>query len=207
MARGYMQVKPEKPLVLHDVEYFRKMKGGGLPHVKKLKDWVETEDDRDLLAETVQCGLKAMHMKPVRSNAELLQRIDEYFDSVIDRRVPPTVEEFSLYLGGTTATLYDWQNGLAAFPDVPEPGLTTSEISKKALQLLHNIDAVQAMKRKSDTTAYIFRSKNYYGMQDVRERKIDINVSAVPEALPPSEVAKYLPELAPDTSMDDVDIW
>ena len=205
MARGYKQPDEYKEIVLNDVDHFKNM--GNSPSAKRKKDWVKDEDSRNLLSEVIACGLKAFRQKPVRSNAELIERIDEYFSGLQNRRVPPTVEEFSLYLGYTHETIYEWVNGVnAGFPDTPFPGCTTSEIAKKALELLHNIDAIQAMKRRTDNTTYIFRAKNYYGMTDTREQRVNINLSNIPDALPPAEVAKYLPELAQDTSMDDVEI-
>lgn len=205
MAKGYRQGVPHE-FVMRDAEYYRKAATGKCqyaPSVRRLTWWMDTEDNRDLLAEVISAGRRAFRMKPVTSNRELLERIDEYFSVVQGRRVPPTVEEFSLYMGFSVATLYKLISGQnSGYPDQIY-GLSTGEIFKKALDMLHQADAIQASKRIADPATYIFRSKNYYGMRDNADAPITINVT-VPEALPPEQIAKMLPDLTPDRSMEGV---
>lgn len=205
----YVKQSGPKVFTMRDEEYYKKLSKGRaryIPNVVKGLWWMSSEDNRDLLSEVIAASRRALRMMPVNSNAELIDRIDEYFSIVQGRRVPPTIEEFSLYMGYSTQVIRAMAEGTnLGFPDIPYPGCTTKKLLERCIEALHAADAVQAMKRMSDSTTYIFRSKNYYGMRDNRETPIQINLKT-PDALPPDQIAKLLPELVPDRSMDDVDI-
>ena len=87
------------------------------------------------------------------------------------------------------------------FSDEPEPGLTTAEIAKKAIEMMHNVDAVMAETVMKNPAAYIFRSKNYYGMADKQE----ITVTAAENSSAPlsvEDIAKQLPDPDADYSVE-----
>lgn len=206
----------DRDVLLRDEEYYQRKYGRDkrkngypvgqfLPRVGKAMAWMSSEDNRDFLSEIISAGRRAFKQKTVRSNEELIRRIDEYFAVVQGRRVPPTVEEFCLYLGMNTATVYDIMRGSQqGFPDYVANG-DTGSILKKAMNVLHVADAVQAMKKMTDNTVYIFRSKNYYDMQDKTEQPIRITFET-PEALPPEQIAKMIPDMTADRSMEDVTV-
>lgn len=198
----------DREITLRDEEFYKSYgnkKGQYLPSVQRVKAWMSSEDNRDFLSEVISAGRRAFKQKTVRSNEELVRRIDEYFAVIQGRRVPPTVEEFCLYLGMNTATVYDIMNGhQQGFPDYASAG-DTGTLLKKAIDVLHVTDAVQAMKKMTDNTVYIFRSKNYYGLQDKAEQPIRITFET-PEALPPEQIAKMIPDMTADRSMEDVTV-
>ena len=210
MAR-YVKLSVPKTFTFRDKEYYQGLAESGrgmkFHSVNKLVWWMDNEEKRDFLAEVIAAGRRALTKKPVLSNQELIDRIDEYLAIIQGRRVPPTIEEFSLYLGFTSATVMQMRDGInLGFRDLPlGPEMTTSKILERALDMLHQVDAIQSMKRMSDNTTYIFRSKNYYNMRDSRETAINVNINT-PDALPPEQIARLLPELAPDRSMDGVTI-
>lgn len=208
MAKGVWAAKP-KEFEMRGSEYYQGgysgTHGTGLPSVRKMVDWMSSEDNRDFLSEIISAGRRAFRMLPVRTNEELMKRIEEYFSIVQGRRVPPTVEEFCLYLGLSVQGVRDRINCVVSgFPDIQMYG-TTSEILIRAMDVLHTADAIQAMRKMSDNSVYIFRSKNYYGMQDTKDQPITINLTT-PDALPPEQIAKLLPELVPDRSMEGVEV-
>lgn len=208
MAKGYRQPSRDKSFVMRDEEYYASVARRNcrvLPHLRGKVWYMASEDNRDFLAEVIAAGRRAFSMKPVKTNAELVQRIQEYFSIVQGRRVPPTMEEFGLYLGYTAKAVLDWANGVnPGFSDTEIYGPTCG-IAARAVEILHSADAVQAMRRISDPSVYIFRSKNYYNMHDTAPQTLQITF-ATPEALPPDQIAKMLPELVPDRSTDDVEV-
>lgn len=206
---AYCRFGKEKEFELRDEEYFKKLRksqGRFLPKNERALRWMSSEENRGLLSETIASVRRALRMKPVQSNYEMLERLEEYLSIVQDRRVPPTLEELSLYLGFTLQMVLEIRDGTnLGFPDQPYPGATSAKILERVIDALHSVDAVQAMKRQADNTTYIFRSKNYYGMKDTREQAINVNLRT-PDVLPPEQIAKLLPELAPDRSPNGVTI-
>ena len=179
-----------KWVVLRDADSFRNTKSPSLV-ARHNRELMENEEARDYLAECVSVTRKAFFMTPVQSNAELLERIDEYFQTVENRRVPPTVEEFGLFIGYTSHQLYDWINGHSrGFSDEPYIGCSTAQICRKMVNFLHTLDAQQVEKNQMNSVAYIFRSKNYYGMVDKQE--VVVEATQKDQTLSPDEIAKRL---------------
>lgn len=177
-------------------------KKGYLPHVVARKEIIGDPESMSLVGKAILAGRLAMRMSPVQSNAELLERLDEYFAMAQGREIPPTVEEMSLYCGYTPEALRGWQDGFRkGFPDEPAPGLSTATIIKKAMSLMHNVDAVLTEAGKLNTVAYIFRSKNYYNMVDKQEITIAPNENTT-TPLSPEEIAKRLPDPDAEYSVD-----
>lgn len=165
-----------------------------LPYVQARKEILDDPESMSLIGKAILAGRMAMRMPPVQSNAELQERLDEYFKMAQFREIPPTVEEMALYCGYTAQTIRDWAaERRKGFRDEPQPGITSAMIVKKALNLMHQIDAVLTESGKLNTVAYIFRSKNYYNMVDKQEITVSPSEnSTVP--LSPEEIAKRLPD-------------
>lgn len=70
----------------------------------------------------------------------------------------PTIEGLSLSCGVDRRTLEDWKNG--------HLNDTRSAIVQKAIGILAELDAQLVQNGKIPQVVYIFRSKNFYGMQD-----------------------------------------
>lgn len=129
------------------------------------QDIMESDENRSIMADVIHAARTAMLMPKVKSDQELMQRLDEYFAMAETRRIPPTVEEMALYVGVTSETLRAWRIG----KNRPFGSDATSAIVQKAYEILHSIDAVMAEMNKTNTVSYIFRAKNYYGMVDKQE--------------------------------------
>ena len=164
-----------------------------MPYVKARQEILENPESMSLIGKAILAGRMAMRMPPVQSNVELQQRLDEYFRMAEQREIPPTVEEMALYCGYTAQTFKEWRSGRnKGFPDV-EPGITTATICKKAMDLMHQIDAVLTESGKLNTVAYIFRSKNYYDMADRQEITITPSENST-APLSAEEIAARLPD-------------
>jgi hypothetical protein len=100
----------------------------------------------------------------------------------------PTIEGLSLACGVDRRTLEDWKNGHLS--------PTRSAIVQKGIGILAELDAQLAQSGKIPQVVYIFRSKNFYGMQDAV--KIE-HVSTRSDAESPEQLAsKYADAIAVD---------
>lgn len=155
--------KPDTELVKTTAKKPTKGRGGS-KNFPNAKFTAETDEDKKLIGKLLNETLVAYRQERVKSDDELIQRIDEYFQHCGLDGVTPTVEEMSLYTGYTSATLYDWEVGRnKGFS--PE----TSNVIKKAKEVLKTFDAKLVIAGKMNFLAYCFRAKNYYGMADKQE--------------------------------------
>lgn len=105
----------------------------------------------------------------------------------------PTIEGLSLACGVDRRTLEDWKNGHLS--------PTRSAIVQKAIGILAELDAQLVQSGKIPQVVYIFRSKNFYGMQDAT--KVE-HVSTRPDAESPDQLAsKYADAIPVDFTVDD----
>lgn len=171
------------------------------PQVRARQELINNPAARTLASATLGELRKAFLMKPVQSNHELIERLDEYFSLAQDRQVPPTVEEMALYCGFTAGYLNDLKNERRKGWNDVESGLTTAAIIKRAMDILHGFDAVQALSGKANPVVYIFRSKCYHDMVEKHEISI-VNNSPLQQPLTPEEIAKNLPEMIDNDLVD-----
>lgn len=124
----------------------------------------ETDEDKALVGKLLREVYVAYKQEKVKSDDELRDRINEYFEWCGRDNIIPTVEEMSLYTGYTSSTLWDWENGR-------NKGFSseTSAIIKNAKEFLKSFDAKLVIAGKLNFLAYCFRAKNYYGMADKQE--------------------------------------
>lgn len=157
---------------------------------------------RSLVGQILGEYRKAFMMPKVNSNAELIQRLDEFFAMAQERQIPPTIQEMALYCGYTAQTLNDWKNGRnKGFCDSDNSTPATSVIIKKAIEILHGMDMVLTQSGKINPVAYIWKAKNWYGERDVQEVIVTPSGDrTVP--LTPEEIAKNLPEPADTVDVD-----
>lgn len=105
----------------------------------------------------------------------------------------PTIEGLSLSCGVDRRTLEDWKNG--------HLNPTRSAIVQKAIGILAELDAQLVQNGKIPQVVYIFRSKNFYGMQDAV--KVE-HVTTRPDAESPDQLAsKYADAIPVDFTVDD----
>lgn len=105
----------------------------------------------------------------------------------------PTIEGLSLACGVDRRTLEDWKNGHLS--------PTRSAIVQKGIGILAELDAQLVQNGKIPQVVYIFRSKNFYGMQDAV--KVE-HVSTRPDAESPDQLAsKYADAIPVDFTVQD----
>lgn len=103
----------------------------------------------------------------VKSDEEAEERISQYFVECAEDGRRPTVEEMCLALGATRQTVFKWETG--------ELKTISSNIVKKAKEIISSFDAAAVSENKLNPVTYFFRAKNYYGMKDQQ----DINIAPV----------------------------
>lgn len=160
------------------------------PQVRARKQALLDPEARGMIANAITSAVQACKMPRVNSNADLIERLEQFFNEAAKRQTYPTVEEMALYCGYSASTLRDWRTGrISGFTDRPD-GMTTSEIITRALDVLHAVDAVLASAGKINGLIYIFRSHNYYGMRQKQEIEI------APREQPQSMTREQICEIA-----------
>jgi hypothetical protein len=123
-----------------------------------------------------------------KTQQEMQDRIDEYFQLCQSYGLNPTVEGLALAVDYDRRSLFDIQNGKGR--------LAFSDIVKKAKDFIANYDAILASANKINSAVYCFRSKNFYGMKDVQQVEVAPTASGdVPNNT--DDLVATLPE-APD---------
>ena len=145
---------------------------GGKNNFPNAKVAVATDEDKALVGQLLGEVL-VEHKKPkVKSDDELVERLHDYFTHCATTGQVPTVEEMAMSTGYSISTVWDWEVGRnKGFS--PE----TSDIIKKAKDVLKTFDAKLVISGKLNFLAYCFRAKNYYGMVDKAEYVVTPNVA------------------------------
>ena len=143
---------------------------GGKRNFPSARVLVETEEDRKLVSKLLSEVLVEYRKERVKSDEELAYRLNDYFTRCAQSGQIPTVEEMCMCTGYTYDTVYDWEKGR-------NHGFSpaTSEIIKKAKNILKTFDAKLVISGKLNFLAYCFRAKNYYGMVDKQEYVVTPN--------------------------------
>ena len=130
----------------------------------------ESDEDKAIVSNLLGEVFTEYKQPKVTSDAQLQQRLDDYFTRCAQRGQIPTVEEMCMATGYTSSTCWDWEHGR-------NKGFSseTSEIMKKAKEFLKTFDAKMVVSGKLNFLAYCFRAKNYYGMVDKQEHVITPN--------------------------------
>lgn len=105
----------------------------------------------------------------------------------------PTVEGLSAACGVDRGTFNDWKNGRLSS--------ARSDMCKKALAILAELDAQLAQSGKIPQVVYIFRAKNFHGMQD--SVKVEVESGSDNSASPDELAAKYADAIPADFTVND----
>ncbi len=133
--------------------------------------------------------LTELHMKQgvakFDSVDEMQLLIEQYFVDCAEFRLRPTIRGLAIALGTVYETLNGWERGERD----GQLGSSCSAIIKKAKQLIAEYDEIMALEGYDNPILFMFRAKNYYGMQDKQEVVIQGNQS-LGESLTAEEIAK-----------------
>lgn len=119
----------------------------------------EDENDKSLFIKRALTESLQFYSRPCVANTqEAMERTAEYFVFCVEHGMRPTVEEYALALGTTRSMFERWRNGTAKNVDY--------RVIERAKEVIAAFDAKAVIANKMNPVAYIFRSKNYYGLRD-----------------------------------------
>ena len=148
---------------------------------------LSSDEDRALVSQLLTEALVEYRQPKVKSDEELTERINDYFDRCDETGQTPTVEELNLSTGYAISTVKDWEYGRhKGFS--PE----TAAIIKKAKGFMQTFDAKLVVSGKLNFLAYCFRAKNYYGMVDKQEMVLTPNQPQIEGLTPEQLQQKYI---------------
>lgn len=144
------------------------------------------------IVEMVQKAYILFNRPHAGTDEEVCEAFNWYFTEYLPQTgVFPTVEGLAASCGITTVTLLEWS----------KLNDTRSCIVQKAKQILSELDAQLVQNGKIPQVVYIFRAKNFHGMQDAV--KVE-HVSTRPDAESPDQLAsKYADAIPVDFTVDD----
>ena len=155
---------------------------------KDAGEMFESDDEKKAFAKRVITDMMEYMRAPrVNNDEEFIERTEAYFLRCADRGIRPTWEEFALSMGVTRATLWDWEVGRYTHKISPD-------LIKKAREFMASYDARAVSEGKLNPVAYIFRSKNFYGMKDQQEHILTPNASDAVDKQKLIEEAELLPD-------------
>lgn len=129
---------------------------------------IKRDDIRRIIAESLRWYNRPM----VRTDQECEDRIEEFFLTVAETGEIPTLEKLCIALGTYREVVNRWERG--------DLGERRSMAVKKAKAILASLDAGLVSENKIPQVTYIFRSKNFYGMQDKTEVEVTPNTQLEP---------------------------
>lgn len=122
------------------------------------------------------------------SPQELQDRFELLFNTCFENNFVPTVEALSLCSGIDRTTLHDMEH-------IKHEGYRPyANIIKNAKQFIATIEAELARDGEINSTVYIFRAKNYYGMVDKQEMVVTPN-TGLQTPMNEEEILKNIPQL------------
>lgn len=134
------------------------------------------------VAEIVKKAVILYQRPRAATDEDAAEAMNWYFQEYLPKTGAfPTVEGLSAACGVDRTTFNDWKNG--SLSDA------RSDMCKKALAILAELDAQLAQSGKIPQVVYIFRAKNFHGMQD--NVKVEIEGSRDSAASPDELDAKY----------------
>ena len=132
----------------------------------QLKKIEQDDDKRVFIGKALHNILEVSRAfeEPPKSEEELCERLNWFFRTCEQTNQLPTVEKMCLALSMPRTTVFEWETGAS-----PGLGPATTNIIKKAKNLIASLDAELAQEGKIQPVVYMFRAKNYYGMKDQQD--------------------------------------
>ena len=149
--------------------------------------FLDESEKKAFASKTINEMMEYFNAPKVKTDEEFIERTEQYFYRCAKKGIRPTWEEFALSLGTTRATLWDWETG--RYPKI------SAELVKMAKEFLSTYDARAVSEGKLNPVAYIFRSKNYYGLKDQQEHILTPNTGDIVDKNKLIEEAEMLPDL------------
>lgn len=132
----------------------------------RLKQLEEDDEKREFIGKALSniLAVSKAFDEPPKNDEELCDRLEWFFQTCIETKQLPTVEKMCLSLSWSRNYVFEMESGV-------KKGFSpnTANILKKAKNLIASLDAELAQEGKIQPVVYMFRAKNFYGMQDKQE--------------------------------------
>ena len=133
--------------------------------------------------------------QPVKTDEDVADRLNEFFQHVHETGEIPTVEKMCLALGVHRQTVWQWKTGQGC-------STTRTYMIKKAYDVMGALDAEMVSRNKIPQVTYIFRAKNFYGLTDTQQVIVTPN-SPLDQANADEARKKYIQALPEITGNDE----
>jgi len=111
------------------------------------------------ISEMLNSVLRWYKMPKVQSDEECGERLELFFNSIMQAGELPSVEKMALALGVTRESVRNWENGIKC-------SAVRTDMIRRAKEILAAMDAELVSRNKIPQVTYIFRAKNFFGMKD-----------------------------------------
>lgn len=145
----------------------------------------QAEEDKALVRKLMTETLSSYRKPRVKSDEEMVQRFDEFYQECAAQGKIPTVEELEFCTGYSHGGLMDICSGR-------NPGFTpeTKNIIKRAKEFIKTFDAKLVVTGQLNPVVYIFRAKNFYGMKDQQDITVQAEDNKIRD-MSDEEIAKW----------------
>lgn len=121
---------------------------------------------------------------PVKTDEECAERLDEFFETLIEAGEIPTVEKLAMALGVSRQQIWNWETG--------KMGSTARQaMIQGAKEYIAAMDAELVSRGKIPVVSYIFRAKNFFGMRDQTDVVVTPN-NPIGAEVPEEELRKRI---------------
>ena len=156
---------------------------GGTENFPQIIEGTKANDVRRIGMEL----MRWYNMEKAVTDDEIRERLELFFVTCFESGEIPTVESMCLALGYPRQTVWRWEVGDEGSTPVRR------DLIKKAKELLASFDAKMVQEGKVNPVTYIFRAKNYFGLQDKQEYVLTPN-NPLGDHTDPSDIQKRLEE-------------
>ena len=159
------------------------------PQAEVMRD----EEKRFRMSRVLNQYARTINIQPVRSNAELQERGQDYFRFCADRRLYPTVEGLASFCGYSSRQLLRWERGeVTGFKD---GSITTAEIVERLKGIIDSMDADLVLGGEIPSIPWIFRRKvlNQWA-EATRLELVNANDTNERQPLSAEEIMRRLPD-------------
>ena len=117
----------------------------------------------------------SVRFKNDATDDEIEERTENFFKWCRETGTWPTMERFALAIGTTRETIRRWRNGIGCSDD-------RKYMMQQAVEMMAAFDAERVVNGKFPVVGYIWRSKNYYDMEDNKRIIVDTGADRVQSA-------------------------
>lgn len=171
------------------------------PAVQAQAAVMSSDDKRQRAAYILAQYNQTLTMRPVKSNAELIERAQDYFDFCMRKRLYPTIEGLASFCGYGSRTLLYWQNHERnGFSDGDE---STADIVSRLKGIIDSLDGDLALAGEINPISWIFRRKATSGWVEANKLTIETTGGESRPPLSAEEIARRLPDPDADYNVSE----